>query len=85
MSPRAQIRAEIKFHGGTGHRETFDTWDALRDWLNSPRFTAVADHVRALTVTAPHPKYAADPERASPRRAVPPWTVSDAPKRERPA
>ena len=22
MSPRAQIRAEIEFHGGTGHRET---------------------------------------------------------------
>jgi hypothetical protein len=71
MTQQAQIRAELKSHGGTGHRETFDTWDALRDWLNSPKFTAVADHVRALTVTAPHPKHAADPDKANTRHGTP--------------
>jgi hypothetical protein len=65
MTPPAQIRAEIKFHGGTGHREVLPSWAALREWLNSPAFTAVADHVRTLTVVAPHPKYAADRERAA--------------------
>lgn len=65
-STKHPIRAEIKFFGGKGHREQFETWDQFAAWLSSPSFTVVADRVRTLTVTAPHAKYAADPFRGQP-------------------
>jgi hypothetical protein len=85
-TPAAPIRAEVKFFGGTGHREQFTTWDELAAWLQSPGFSGTSGRIRTLTVVAPHVKYPADPDRGQPRQRnpIPKWMIADLPPSMRP-
>ena len=68
LSDLRPVRVEVKFFGGTGHRERFGSVGQAVAWLESAEFLGTAHRVRSVLIVAPHDVYQADPDWGQRRR-----------------